>query len=160
VLILHTIGVYGFSEEEFFAKVIEAQIDTFVDIRRRRGVRGHEYSFANCNYLQNKLQALNIKYVYCLDLAPTDKIRYQQYEIDKKTGTTKRKREELSSEFVESYTKEILKPFDIDKFMSNLAEAKNIVLFCVERNPRACHRSIVADYILKKYPKILVNHIQ
>jgi len=46
---LYTIGIYGFSEAEFFHRLVEAGIGTFIDIRRRRGVRGQEYSFANAN---------------------------------------------------------------------------------------------------------------
>ncbi len=40
-----TIGVYNSSENEFFNKLTENHIDTFCDIRQRRGVRGSQYSF-------------------------------------------------------------------------------------------------------------------
>lgn len=62
---IYTIGVYGSTEQEFFNKLIENRIDTFCDIRQRRGVRGSEYAFVNSNRLQNKLAELDIKYV-CL----------------------------------------------------------------------------------------------
>ena len=42
-----TIGAYGFSADRFFAALREAGVDTFLDIRQRRGVRGAEYAFAN-----------------------------------------------------------------------------------------------------------------
>ncbi len=42
-----TLGVYGRSEAEFFATLQHAQVDLFCDIRRRRGVRGRDYAFAN-----------------------------------------------------------------------------------------------------------------
>ena len=42
---LFTIGVYGFSETEFFDALEEAGIDTFIDIRYRRGVRGSLYAY-------------------------------------------------------------------------------------------------------------------
>lgn len=156
---LSTIGVYGFSEEEFFGKLKENGIDTFIDIRRRRGVRGHEYSFANSNYLQNKLSSLNIKYMHCIDLAPSLDTRKMQYEIDKATRIAKRKRTELSQEFIDSYTNDVLKVFDFDKFLASLGDAKNVILFCVERNPEACHRSIVTDFIKNKYNDITIHHI-
>jgi len=41
-----TIGVYGWDAERFFAALKAAQVDTFCDIRDRRGVRGAEYAFA------------------------------------------------------------------------------------------------------------------
>ncbi|GHT08753.1 hypothetical protein AGMMS49525_17880 [Bacteroidia bacterium] len=56
---LYTIGVYGSTEKEFFNKLVENRIDTFCDIRQRRGVRGSEYAFVNNNYLQRKLAALD-----------------------------------------------------------------------------------------------------
>ncbi len=49
-----TIGVYNSSEKEFFDKLLENNIDTFCDIRQRRGVRGAKYSFVNSNRLQQK----------------------------------------------------------------------------------------------------------
>ena len=61
---IYTIGVYGSSEEEFFGKLTESQIDLFCDIRQRRGVRGRQYSFVNSNHLQKKLSDLGIGYLY------------------------------------------------------------------------------------------------
>lgn len=58
---IYTIGVYGFNEEEFFNNIVSANIDTFVDIRKRRGVRGSKYSFANSKRLQAKLKELGVK---------------------------------------------------------------------------------------------------
>ena len=72
---VYTIGVYNSTEQDFFEKLIENRIDTFCDIRQRRGVRGREYSFVNSNYLQMKLDDLGIKYAHILDLAPTTEIR-------------------------------------------------------------------------------------
>ena len=43
---LYTIGVYGFTKQTFHDALDEARIDAVVDIRRRRGVRGREYSFS------------------------------------------------------------------------------------------------------------------
>lgn len=37
---LFTIEVYGFTEEQFYGKLKKHHIDTFVDIRLRRGMRG------------------------------------------------------------------------------------------------------------------------
>ncbi len=41
---LVTIGVYGFTPEAFFETLRLAGVDTFCDVRWRRGVRGHEYA--------------------------------------------------------------------------------------------------------------------
>jgi len=43
----YTIGVYNSTEKEFFDKLTKNNIDTFCDIRQRRGVRGSKYAFVN-----------------------------------------------------------------------------------------------------------------
>src|SRR4051812_16785995 len=78
-----TIGVYGFDEAGFFQALQAAQVDTFCDIRRRRGVRGAEYAFANRQRLAARLAALGIRYLHRLDLAPTNAMRAVQYADDK-----------------------------------------------------------------------------
>jgi hypothetical protein len=54
---LFTIGAYGFDADHFFDTLQQANVDLFLDIRRRRGVRGSEYAFANANRLQEELEA-------------------------------------------------------------------------------------------------------
>lgn len=92
---LKTIGVYGFAEESFFEALQSAEIDTFIDIRQRRGVRGATYAFANSQRLQARLADLNIHYLHQKALAPTVEIRRMQDEADKASKTPKRKRTTL-----------------------------------------------------------------
>lgn len=143
----YTIGVYNSTETEFFDKLTENNIDTFCDIRQRRGVRGAKYAFVNCNRLQQKLSELEIKYGYIPDLAPTTEIRELQKEIDLEKGQLKRERQVLGQVFVIEYKNRVLKNFDFDTFLKKLDEvgASKVVLFCVEEHHEACHRSIVAD---------------
>lgn len=142
-----TIGVYNSSEEEYFTKLSNYQIDTFCDIRQRRGVRGSKYSFVNSKRLQNRLSELDIKYEHVLDLAPTKEIRELQKEADIQQGELKRDRNKLGKVFTIAYKDRILSKFDLDSFIDKLDEvgASRIVLFCVEEKPEACHRSIVTD---------------
>ena len=97
-----TIGVYKSTEEDFFRKLTNNDIDTFYDIRQRRGVRGSEYSFVNSNYLQQKLHELDIKYGLVLNLAPTSEIRELQKLADLQTGEQKRDRHKLGKVFTVS----------------------------------------------------------
>lgn len=53
-----TIGLYNSSDEAFFGKLKENKIDTFCDIRQRRGVRGAKYSFVNSKKLQAGISEL------------------------------------------------------------------------------------------------------
>jgi uncharacterized protein (DUF488 family) len=149
----YTIGVYNSTEKEFFDKLIDNKIDTFCDIRQRRGVRGAKYSFVNSNRLQEKLNNLEIKYGYIPNLAPTSEIRELQKEIDLEKGELKRERQELGKVFIIEYKNRILKDFDFEQFFENLDQigANRIALFCVEEHPEACHRSIVADKLLNNY---------
>ena len=66
-----TIGVYGFDEAGFFRALQEARVDTFCDIRDRRGVRGSTYAFVNSQRLQTRLTNLGICYLHRKDLAPS-----------------------------------------------------------------------------------------
>ena len=149
----YTIGVYNSTEKEFFDKLTDNKIDTFCDIRQRRGVRGAKYSFVNSNRLQEKLNDLEIKYGYIPNLAPTSEIRELQKEIDLEKGELKRERQELGKVFVIEYKNRILKDFDFEQFIESLEQygANRIVLFCVEEHPEACHRSIVADKLMNNF---------
>lgn len=146
-----TIGVYKSTEQDFFKKLIDNKIDTFCDIRQRKGVRGSEYSFVNSNYLQQKLHELDIKYGHILDLAPTTEIRELQKHVDLQAGEQKRDRNKLGKIFTVAYKNKILDKFNFDEFIENLGDigANKIVLFCVEEKAEACHRSIVAGKLEK-----------
>lgn len=143
----YTIGVYNSTKEDFFNKLLENKIDTFCDIRQRRGVRGSKYSFVNSKKLQYQLQNQNIKYLHFLNLAPTKEIRELQKKADLNNSELKRDRKILGNVFINEYENNIIKGFDFNQFISELQSfgASRIVLFCVEEHHKACHRSIVAS---------------
>ena len=146
-----TIGVYGFDEDSFFEALCKAKVDTFCDIRSRRGVRGSTYAFANSLRLQARLAELGIRYLHRRDLAPTKAIRDRQAAADKATKTAKRKRTALGEAFITAYHTECLAAFDPDSLLDDLEEdAQVVALFCVEKNPEACHRSLVADKLAEE----------
>ena len=141
-----TIGVYGFDEERFFQALLAAEVDTFCDIRQRRGVRGAAYAFANSQRLQRRLAELGIRYLYRQDLAPTKAVRASQAEADKAQKVAKRQRTALGEAFILAYRAEILANFDPQSLLDEAGpDAQVLALFCVEREPTACHRSLVAD---------------
>lgn len=140
-----TIGVYGFDENSFFQALQEAQIDTFCDIRDRRGMRGATYAFANNRRLQTKLQEMGITYIHRRDLAPDKALRSRQRSADKEEHVAKRQRTALSLDFIDGYESKFLSDFDGRLFMEELGpQAQRIVLCCVEREPAACHRSLLS----------------
>jgi uncharacterized protein (DUF488 family) len=155
-----TIGTYGFDEAGFFDALQRAKVDVFCDVRRRRGMRGSTYSFANSEKLQKRLAEIGIRYMHFKNLAPSQAIRYIQKRSDKEHGIAKRAREGLSEDFISAYKQECLSGFDINSFLNQLGEnVHKIVLFCVEREPMACHRSILAERLAHDL-RISVEHIK
>jgi uncharacterized protein (DUF488 family) len=139
-----TLGVYGATEAAFFAALRKAGVDTFCDIRARRGVRGSEYAFVNSQRLQAKLAKLGIRYLHFAELAPSQALRNRQAAADKADHIARRKRAGLSEVFVRGY-EESMRAFDSRQFAERLGpETRVVALFCVERAAEACHRSLLA----------------
>jgi uncharacterized protein (DUF488 family) len=109
------------------------------DVRQRRGVRGSEYAWANAARLQAALSDAGIGYEHRKELAPTTELRKLQYAEDAEAGVGKRARELLAPEYVRRYTAEILDHVELEPPPVPTA------LLCVERDPEACHRSLVAE---------------
>lgn len=157
---LVTLGVYDTSEAAFFAALQAAGVDTFCDIRYRRGVRGSKYAFVNSVRLQRRLAELGIRYLHCRDLAPSPGLRQRQASADEAEGTTKRQRRVLGEVFIAGYGEECLARFDSRRFIERLgAGARVVALFCVEREPAACHRSLLAEK-LRQDLGLAVEHLR
>ena len=155
-----TIGVYGFDKESFFQALLDAKVDIFCDIRLRRGMRGSTYAFVNSESLQQSLRELGIRYLHVKDLAPDKTIREKQKQEDEKLGVAKRARSELGSVFIHAYEQACLSGFDAQQFVKQLGpETKVVSLFCVEREPEACHRSLVAKKLAKDLD-LQVQHVR
>lgn len=147
-----TIGVYGFDEPGFFRALQEAGVDTFVDIRQRRGMRGPKYAFANSTRLQAKLSEMGIHYLHYKALAPLPEIRQIQKQADQVGGILKSERARLSPAFIRDFEAKVLASFDAQAFFDALpASAQRIALFCVESDPAGCHRSLVARYLSERF---------
>ena len=139
-----TIGVYGYTTDDFLAQLLESEVSVLFDVRQRRGVRGAEYAWANARRLQDALAEAGIGYRHFPELAPTTELRQLQYAADAKQGIGKRNREVLAPAYVERYTTEILDRADLGAVAELLPAKGAAALFCVERDPEACHRSLVA----------------
>ena len=148
---LATIGVYGFTLEEFLRTLRDADVRLVLDVRQRRGVRGPQYAWANAKRLQAALADAGIGYRHHPELAPTTELRQLQYQEDDRLGVGKRSREQLAPEYVDRYTREILDRADLDAVVAELPEKGAGALLCVERDPEACHRSLIAERIAEHY---------
>jgi uncharacterized protein (DUF488 family) len=140
-----TIGVYGWTLEQFLDALHEAGVGLVVDVRPRRAVRGSEYAWANSQRLQASLTDAGIRYAHHKELAPTTELRQLQYREDDRRGVGKRSRVELAPEYRARYLHDILAPVDLTSLLGDLPMDTASALLCVERDPEACHRSLVAE---------------
>jgi uncharacterized protein (DUF488 family) len=154
-----TIGVYGFDAGTFLEALRGAGVGRVVDVRQRRGVRGSEYAWANSIRLQGALAAAAIAYEHRKELAPTTELRRLQYREDARLGVGKRSRADLAAEYVERYTREILDAVDLEAIVSALPAGSVSALLCVERDPQACHRSLVAARMAERHG-VAVSHLR
>jgi uncharacterized protein (DUF488 family) len=148
---LATIGVYGFDRDDFLRTLDDARVKLVVDVRQRRGVRGSEYAWANSRRLQAALAQAGTRYEHRKDLAPTTELRQLQYRADAEQGVGKRSRSELAPEYRERYTREILDRADLESLVERLPRDGRAALLCVERDPEACHRSLIAARLRERY---------
>lgn len=148
---LVSIGVYGFTADRFLAALERAGVGVVFDVRQRRGVRGSEYAWANAQRLQRALAECGIGYRHLKELAPTSEIRAAQYAADEALGERKRTRTELSDAFKQAYVERILEPAHLDRLLAGFDASTAAGLLCVERDPRACHRSLIAERLAADY---------
>jgi uncharacterized protein (DUF488 family) len=156
---LATIGVYGFTAEAFLAALKAKDLRLVLDVRQRRGVRGSEYAWANSQRLQAALSKAGISYEHHKELAPTTELRQLQYAEDARQRVGKRSRAELAPEYVERYTREILDRVDLEPIVEHMPAEGASALFCVERDPEACHRSLIAERLATDYG-LAVRHLR
>jgi len=152
-----TIGVYGFAAEAFLDTLTAADVGLLLDVRQRRGVRGPDYSWANSGRLQRALAAAGIGYRHVKELAPTTELRQLQYREDGKQGVGKRSRSELAPEYRDRYIAEILDRVDLGPLVADLPDEGDSALLCVERDPEACHRSLIAERLASEYDLPVVH---
>ncbi len=147
---LLTIGVYDWDLESFLAARRGEGAGLVLDVRQRRGVRGARYAWANATRLQAALGAAGLPYRHHRELAPTTELRHLQYAEDARQGVGKRSRVALAPAYVERYSREILDPVDLTPVIEGIRSARTAALLCVERDPEACHRSLLAARIAER----------
>ncbi len=154
-----TIGVYDWDLEHFLAALRGAEVRLLLDVRQRRGVRGALYSWANSVRLQRALTHADVGYEHRPELAPSTELRHLQYAEDARQKVGKRSRVELAPEYRRRYTQEILDRVDLAPIVAALPVTAVTALFCVERDPEACHRSIIAERLRSEHD-VLTEHLR
>jgi uncharacterized protein (DUF488 family) len=148
---LVTVGVYDWTPETFLEALRHAGVTQLLDLRQRRGVRGPQYAWANSKRLQAALAEAGIAYEHLPELAPTTELRHLQYAEDTRQGVGKRSRAVLADEYVKRFTTERLDQVDLKPLVESMPATGAVALLCVERDPEACHRSLVAERIADRF---------
>jgi uncharacterized protein (DUF488 family) len=154
-----TIGVHGFDGESFLRRLRDADVRQLLDVRQRRGVRGSGYAWANSLRLQAALLRARIAYEHHPELAPTTELRRLQYAEDDRRGVGKRSRRELAAEYTRRYTAEILDRADLTPIVARLPSGGTAALLCVELDPEACHRSLIARRLTEQHD-VTIGHLR
>jgi uncharacterized protein (DUF488 family) len=152
-----TIGIYGWTLERFLAALRAADVRVVLDVRQRRGVRGPEYAWANSLRIQTALENARIDYRHHKELAPTTDLRQVQYDDDARQGIGKRSRVELAPDYRRRYLGEILDRVDLSELVRELPAEGPAALLCVERDPEACHRSLIAERLTAECGVSVIN---
>jgi len=154
-----TIGVYDFDHTSFLEALRFAEVGLLVDVRQRRGVRGARYAWANALRLRATMAANDIAYSHHRELAPTTELRELQYAADDRLGVGKRSRELLDPQYTERYVREVLDRADLDALVAEMPASRATALLCVEADPEACHRSLIAERLAQRHD-MPVAHIR
>jgi uncharacterized protein (DUF488 family) len=154
-----TVGVYGFDGGSFLRRLRDADVRLLLDVRQRRGVRGAEYAWANSRRLQAALAEAGIAYRHHPELAPTTELRQLQYAEDDRQGVGKRSRRELAAGYTHRYTTEILDRADLTPIVAAPPGGGLAALLCVEADPQACHRSLIAQRLTERYG-VTIRHLR
>jgi uncharacterized protein (DUF488 family) len=134
-------------------------VGRLIDVRQRRGVRGARYAWANARRLQEALAEAGIAYRHHRDLAPTTELRQLQYAADDRNRVGKRSRQVLDPAYAAGYVHEILDRADLDALVGELPTDTTTALVCVEADPEACHRSLIAERLAQRYG-LTVGHVR
>src|SRR6476646_9686807 len=117
---LVTVGVYDWTLDGFLAALRRSDVQSLLDLRQRRGVRGSQYAWANSKRLQAALAEAGIAYEHLPELAPTTELRRLQYAEDARAGVGKRSRRLLAPEYVTRFTGERLDQVELEPIVESM----------------------------------------
>ena len=137
----------------------EADVRLLLDVRQRRGVRGSEYAWANSKRLQAALEDAGFGYRHLPELAPTTELRRLQYAEDDRQGVGKRSRTRAGARLRRALHARDPRPRRSRRSWSLLPRSGAAALFCVERDPEACHRSLIAGRLAAQR-EVDVTHLR
>ena len=142
---LFTIGFTGKSAEMFFGLLESSKATKLIDIRINR--TSQLAGFAKEQDLEFFLPKLaGMQYVVREDLAPTKELlaSYRDKDITWEA-------------FSQTYQGLVAERGTLESCIS--ADFENAVLLCSESAPEKCHRTLLADLIIQKFPNFGVTNL-
>ena len=146
-----TIGVYGFTLERFLDALRAADVRQLLDVRQRRGVRGPQYAWANAARLQAALAEAGHRVPPPQGACADHRAAQLQYREDERLGVGKRSRVVAGARVCRALHARDPRPADLGALVAELPAAGAAALFCVEADPEACHRSLIAQRLADRY---------
>ena len=120
-----------------------------LDVRQRRGVRGSEYAWANAQRLEAALSEAGIGYSHLKELAPTTEMRQLQYAED--AGSARGNAPAPPSPRLTSALHRGGARPGRPRPGRQWIGKSSAALLCVERDPEACHRSLIAERLRREW---------
>ena len=155
-----TIGVYDWTLEAWLdAPPGNTSRCRLLDVRQRRGVRGSRLRLGKFGAAAGGAGGGGDRDRHHEELAPTTELRQLQYTEDDRVGVGKRSRVELAAEYRRGYIREILDQVDLRPIVEAMPADGAAALMCVEADPEACHRSLIAERLEAEF-RLSVEHLR
>lgn len=133
---LFTIGYEGIDQSQFILWLSNYKINVVADVRDLPLSRKKGFSKTA---LSDLLEVNNIEY-----------INYRELGAPKELRTFLIKTKDYKTYFKKYKTIVSKNLTAVDKILNTIKNGKNVALLCYEKNPEACHRSVVADEVKKR----------
>ena len=140
-----TIGVYGFDLPSFLTALEGAGMRRVLDVRQRRGCAAREYAWANSRRLQAALADAGIGYRHHPELAADHRAARAAVRGRTPGAAWASARAPSWRRLTSSATPgRSWTAWDLEPIAARMKSEGPAALLCVERDPEACHRSLIA----------------
>jgi uncharacterized protein (DUF488 family) len=134
---IFTIGYQGYTLPELVSDLKEHDVEALVDVRYDAYSRRPEF---RKGYLQKTIEEAGLEYVHRPELGTPTRLRKKI--TDEKSGN------EVFKLYFERISRVNLRYVEA---IADLTRQKRVALMCMERDPRRCHRKILADFLAKRF---------
>lgn len=141
---LYSIGFTQKSAEDFFGLLKHNKIDCLIDVRLNPNGQLSRFAFEkDLPFFLDKL-ANGCKYAHRVDLAP-------QNELLKEVRTKGSAMSKDYKLFEIQFNNYLEKESQIENFVEQFKDFKNVALLCSEHTTEKCHRRLVSNMLIRKF---------